>query len=162
MPLNENIIGRIKQIASSQRKEKKEKSAKFNEREVQKYTYNLDWKKLYEKFMEIFPKTNPETRFYLFEIIVRKFLVPSKAAVINVTNQIIEQMNRISKICKSDFIKMIDTDKSLIFFGNKNKGDEVVSYPDNKIVTNESYRDDINIVYKTDRPKEYISYYRPR
>lgn len=107
----------------------KPKKPKFDERQVQKYTFNLDWKLLYEKFKELFPKNDPAMRFDLFGVIVRYFLIPTKAAAINVTQQIIDQMVKIASFVKNGFIKLIDAVSSLIFFQGED-GDDVMRYPD--------------------------------
>lgn len=110
----------------------KSKKPKFDERQVQKYTFNLDWKLLYEKFKELFPKNDPSMRFDLFGVIVRYFLIPTKAAAINVTQQIIDQMVKIASFVKNGFIKLIDAVSSLIFFQGED-GDDVMRYPDGPI-----------------------------
>ena len=115
------------------KKEKKERKEKFKERDVQKYTYNLDWKRLYEKFIELFPKNDPATRFDLFGLIVRYFLVPTKAAAVNVTEQIIEQMQKIASVIKNGFIKLIDTVRQFIFF-DAGEGDACIKYPTNEVI----------------------------
>lgn len=107
----------------------KSKKPKFDERQVQKYTFNLDWKLLYEKFKELFPKNDPAMRFDLFGVIVRYFLIPTKAAAVNVTQQIIDQMVKIASFVKNGFIKLIDAVSSLIFFQGED-GDDVMRYPD--------------------------------
>lgn len=107
----------------------KSKKPKFDERQVQKYTFNLDWKLLYEKFKELFPKNDPSMRFDLFGVIVRYFLIPTKAAAVNVTQQIIDQMVKIASFVKNGFIKLIDAVSSLIFFQGED-GDDVMRYPD--------------------------------
>lgn len=107
----------------------KSKKPKFDERQVQKYTFNLDWKLLYEKFKELFPKNDPSMRFDLFGVIVRYFLIPTKAAAVNVTQQIIDQMVKIASFVKNGFIKLIDAVSSLIFFQGED-GDDVMHYPD--------------------------------
>ena len=125
-PIDENVLNEI----FGRKKKKKEK---FNERDVQKYTFNLDWKHLYEQFMAIFPKNDPATRFDLFQVIVRSFLIPTKAAATNVTEQIVNQMKRIANVVKNGFIKMVDTATSVIFYHN-DKGDGAFRYPDGEAI----------------------------
>lgn len=141
----------------------KSKKPKFDERQVQKYTFNLDWKLLYEKFKELFPKNDPSMRFDLFGVIVRYFLIPTKAAAVNVTQQIIDQMVKIASFVKNGFIKLIDAVSSLIFFQGED-GDDVMRYPDgpmheatntiNEIVNSKVDFKDIHKIVDNLSPKE--------
>lgn len=114
-------------------KKSKEKK-KFNEKEVQKYTFNIDWKKLYLKFIELFPKNNPNTRFDLFGLFVRNVLIPTKAAATNVTEQLIALMENLAGYVKGGFIKIIDMVSAVVSFITPDGFDGAVKYPEKALV----------------------------
>ena len=124
----------------------KKKEKKFNERDVQQYTYNIDWKKLYDEFVKLFPKNNPKIRFDLFNVFVRDYFVPFKVSATNMTEKYIEEMRKVHKYVKNGIIKLIDAVSATIFYEDDKKKEGAVVWPDNKLT--ESYNDiadDFNI-----------------
>lgn len=101
---------------------------KVDKRAVQRYTYNIDWKKLYLKYIELFPDSDPNLRFELFCVIIKFYLMPKKAPTDNVTDQVIKQLENIHSMMNGGFIKMIDSEDSVIFF-KSNDGDDIINYP---------------------------------
>lgn len=101
---------------------------KVDKRAVQRYTYNIDWKKLYLKYIELFPDSDPNLRFELFCVIIKFYLMPKKAPTDNVTDQVIKQLENIHNMMNGGFIKMIDSEDSVIFF-KSNDGDDIINYP---------------------------------
>lgn len=101
---------------------------KVDKRAVQRYTYNIDWKKLYLKYIELFPDSDPNLRFELFCVIIKFYLMPKKAPTDNVTDQVVEQLENIHAMMNGGFIKLIDSEDSVIFF-KSNDGDDIIKYP---------------------------------
>ena len=118
-------------------KEKKKKE-KIKERDVQQYTYNIDWKKLHDEFVKLFPKNDPKMRFDLFEVFVRKYFVPFKADATNMTEKYIEEMKKVHNYVKNGFIKLIDAISATIFYEDDKKNQDAVVLPDNKNSITES------------------------
>lgn len=69
---------------------------KFNEYDVHKYTSFLDWKYLYKSFCKIFPHSNPDVRFDVYEMILRKVIIPSKIPPENTSIQLVQELKNIS------------------------------------------------------------------
>lgn len=110
----------------------KKKEKKFNERDVQQYTYNIDWKKLYDEFVKLFPKNNPKIRFDLFNVFVRDYFVPFKVSATNMTEKYIEEMRKVHKYVKNGIIKLIDAVSATIFYEDDKKKEGAVVWPENK------------------------------
>lgn len=111
----------------------KKKEKKFNERDVQQYTYNIDWKKLYDEFVKLFPKNNPKMRFDLFNVFVRDYFVPFKVSATNMTEKYIEEMRKVHKYVKNGIIKLIDAVSATIFYEDDKKKEGAVVWPDSKL-----------------------------
>ena len=109
----------------------KKKEKKFDEREVQQYTYNIDWKKLYDEFVKLFPKNNPKIRFDLFNVFVRDYFVPFKVSATNMTEKYIEEMRKVHKYVKNGIIKLIDAISATIFYEDDRKKEGAVVWPEN-------------------------------
>ena len=109
------------------------KAPRVSKKEIGKYTFNVDWKALFDNFKELFPKNDPNTRFDLFGLIITNFIVPSKTKINEVTSQIIAQMKRIANTIKGGFITLIDASTSVIFYHN-DKGDGAFHYPDGEAI----------------------------
>ena len=112
----------------------KKKDQKFDEKLVNSYTYNLDWKKLYEIFIKLFPKSDPTLRFDLYELIVRNDLVKNRKSTANVMDQIIDQTKEIANKIKPATLTIVDVNSSTVFY---QRGGSVgaFSYPDYEPIT---------------------------
>ena len=97
----------------------------------------IDWKKLADKFSELFPKTKPELRFNLIELIVNKKVRETNVTEKDATNVIVKEMQNIRNKIRYGFIRLIDSVRSLITFRNDTK-DISVQYPDLNVVQNQS------------------------
>lgn len=105
------------------------------EKDVNAYTQLIDWKYLYNAFINIFPDVDPNLRFGIFEIIVRDYIVPLKLNPVNTMNIIVDQLNKIYNTVTKTIGKIIDVsvpDRSIIT-ANKNNKLVTVTYPDFKI-----------------------------
>ncbi len=123
-PMNESVINHIRRA----------KSDEVNTSKHDRCTAFVDWKKLYEEFRKVFPRTNPSLRFPLFELIIDKTVRPAKVTGDKVTSMIISELHRIRNAVKEGFIQLIDVVKSLVMFNNQGK-DIALHYPDDTIVT---------------------------
>lgn len=123
-PMNESVVDHIRRM----------KSDEVNTSNRDRCTAFVDWKKLYEEFRKVFPRTNPSLRFPLFELIVDKTVRPAKVTGDKVTSMIISELHRIRSVVKEGFIQLIDVVKSLVMFNNQGK-DIALHYPDDTVVT---------------------------
>lgn len=123
-PMNESVVDHIRRM----------KSDEVNTSKHDRCTAFVDWKKLYEEFRKVFPRTNPSLRFPLFELIIDKTVRPAKVTGDKVTSMIVSELHRIRNAVKEGFIQLIDIVKSLVMFNNQGK-DIALHYPDDTIVT---------------------------
>lgn len=123
-PMNESVVDHIRRM----------KSDEVNTSKHDRCTAFVDWKKLYEEFRKVFPRTNPSLRFPLFELIIDKTVRPAKVTGDKVTSMIVSELHRIRNAVKEGFIQLIDIVKSLIMFNNQGK-DIALHYPDDTVVT---------------------------
>ena len=123
-PMNESVVDHIRRM----------KSDEVNASKHDRCTAFVDWKKLYEEFRKIFPRTNPSLRFPLFELIIDKTVRPAKVTGDKVTSMIVNELYRIRNAVKEGFIQLIDVVKSLVMFNNQGK-DIALHYPDDTVVT---------------------------
>ena len=115
---------------------------KMRQHDVHKYVFNLDWKKLHDEFVRLFPKNSPATRFDLIGLILHSYLIPTKQPIENVTENIVNQFKEIKKTIKDGYIKLLDVAKSIIFFWNKKLKASALKYPSEELITesaNEKY-----------------------
>ena len=98
----------------------KVKKKEFKESEIVAYTSLIDWKYLYDEFVQLFPDTDPSVRFDLYELIVRKMLVPFKRNAKNATQEIYNEVKNIFKVIGNSIIDSVDTITSCIFVNKKN------------------------------------------
>ena len=89
--------------------------------EITKYTALLDWKKLYDSFIELFKFSDVELRFSLIELIIRKYFIPLKVSTLNATDKIIEEMVHIHSHIQGRVINFIDIHNSEIYVYINNK-----------------------------------------
>lgn len=101
------------------------KKKEFKESDIHAYTGLIDWKYLYEQFIKLFPKSDPNVRFDLYEVIIRKYLAPFKRSTKNVTSEIYGEVRNIYKVIGNGIIKSVDTIKGLIFV---EKDSKTISY----------------------------------
>nr|DAO72523.1 MAG TPA: cysteine peptidase [Caudoviricetes sp.] len=123
-PMNESVVDHIRRM----------KSDEVNTSKHDRCTAFVDWKKLYEEFRKVFPRTNPSLRFPLFELIIDKTVRPAKVTGDKVTSMIVSELHRIRNAVKEGFIQLIDIVKSLIMFNNQGE-DIALHYPDDTVVT---------------------------
>lgn len=123
-PMNESVVDHIRRM----------KSDEVNASKRDRCTAFVDWKKLYEEFRKVFPRTNPSLRFPLFELIIDKTVRPAKVTGDKVTSMIVNELHRIRNAVKEGFIQLIDIVKSLIMFNNQGE-DIALHYPDDIVVT---------------------------
>nr|DAR24435.1 MAG TPA: cysteine peptidase [Caudoviricetes sp.] len=97
----------------------------------------IDWKELADEFSKLFPKTKPELRFNLIELIVNKKVRATDDTEKNVTNVIVKEMQNIRNKIRHGFIRLIDSVRSLITFRDDTK-DISVRYPDLNVVQDQS------------------------
>ena len=97
----------------------------------------IDWKELADEFSKLFPKTKPELRFNLIELIVNKKVRETNVTEKDATNVIVKEMQNIRNKIRYGFIRLIDSVRSLITFRNDTK-DISVQYPDLNVVQNQS------------------------
>ena len=103
----------------------KYKKKEMKESELVNYTALVDWKLLYDEFIKLFPDSDPSVRFDLYELIVRKLLIPFKRIAKNTTNEIYSEIKNIYKIIGNSIIKAVDVVGSFIY---TEKGEKSVSY----------------------------------
>lgn len=119
----------------------KKKKKEMKESELTPYTALIDWKLLYDEFVKLFPDTDPNVRFDLYELIVRKFLIPFKHSARNVTHEIYTEIRNIFKVIGNRIIKYVDIVNALIFTEKNGKSTSYL-YPVMTIAA-EMY-DDVN------------------
>ena len=104
------------------------KKKEYDEYLVTGYTSFVDWKLLYDKYMAYFSQSDENIRFDLFELILRKYLIPLHTDARNVTNNIINELERIYKNIHASVLHTIDVDNGIItaISGNSTKH---VDYP---------------------------------
>lgn len=117
------------------------KKKEYKESDLVPYTSLIDWKYLYDEFIQLFPDTDPNIRFDLYELIVRKILIPFKRNAKNATQEIYNEVKNIYKIIGNTTIKAIDQVESLIRV-NKNNNEISYKYPIMGIVSEGSYKID--------------------
>lgn len=122
--MNESVVDHIRRM----------KSDEVNTSKHDRCTAFVDWKKLYEEFRKVFPRTNPSLRFPLFELIIDKTVRPAKVTGDKVTSMIVSELHKIRNAVKEGFIQLIDVVKSLVMFNNQGK-DIALHYPDDTVVT---------------------------
>lgn len=115
------------------------KKKKFKESDIHQYTQLIDWKYLYDEFVKLFPDTDPNVRFDLYELIVRKMLVPFKRIASNATREIYAEVMNIFKVVGNCVIMAVDVAKGYLYVSKNNKK-TTYSYPIMSMV-NESYDD---------------------
>lgn len=74
------------------RKTRLDEAVAIKNSDIRKYTALVDWKALYYKFIDLFPKADPKNRFDLINLIVTKILVPMGVSAKNVTKLICDKM----------------------------------------------------------------------
>lgn len=144
MPVHESFyfeyIDVMKEYALSDIIKKKKKE--YKESDIHPYTSLIDWKFLYDEFIKYFPDSDPTIRFDLFELIVRKVLVPFKRNAEKATYEIDAELRNIYKMIGRGIIKSVDIVKGLIFADCKTRGYCIYNYPVMTIAaTGESYSD---------------------
>jgi hypothetical protein len=97
----------------------KKKKKGYKESDLIPYTSLIDWKYLYDEFIQIFPDTDPNVRFDLYELIIRNFLIPFRRNAKNVTQEIYIEIKNIYKIIGNSIIKAADVAKSIIYVDKK-------------------------------------------
>ena len=97
----------------------------------------IDWKKLADEFTKLFPKTKPELRFNLIELIVNKKVRAADVAEKDATNVIVKEMQNIRNKIRHGFIRLIDSARSMITFRDDTE-DINVQYPDLNVVQDQS------------------------
>lgn len=105
-----------------------------NEKDVNKYTQLIDWRYLYNAFINLFPDVDPNLRFGIFEIIVRDYIVPLKLKPEDTVNIIVSQLNKINNVVTKSIGKIIDVsvpDRSIT--ATKNNKTYTLTYPDFKL-----------------------------
>lgn len=116
----EGLGAAIKSFRSSQK-------MKVKEDDLDAYTALIDWKKLYEEFNNVFSSTkDAQLRFPLFEMILRRYLIPFKINATNTTQNLIEEMKKIASAINGGVIAAIDVVKGVITYiksGNTYKYD---------------------------------------
>ena len=115
----------------------KRKKKEYKESELINYTTLIDWKYLYDEFIQLFPDTDPNVRFDLYELIVRKMLIPFKRSTQNVTQEIYNEVKNIYRIIGNNTIKLVDSINALIHVNMKGKT-KSYKYP-TLTVSNEMY-----------------------
>lgn len=89
------------------------------EDEVMKYTALIDWKYLYDQYIALFPTSDSKIRFALFELIIRKIVIPSKVGIFNVSQEICKYMKNLYSIIGCTAITSIDVSKGFIYTNKK-------------------------------------------
>lgn len=105
------------------------KKREYEESLLHKYSLTIDWKKLYERFISLFPSSNIDVRFDLFEIILTKYFIKFKRNFKFATEEIITEMRNIYKIVDSKTISSVNIDKSEITIVNRGGEKATYKYP---------------------------------
>lgn len=84
------------------------KKQTYSELKVNEYTSLIDWKKLYDTFTKLFKSSDPAVRFDLFELILRKYIIPFNKSVKDVTDEIIKEIEHIFNVIKTTVIQSVD------------------------------------------------------
>lgn len=140
--MDESAREKLRNVYKSAQDTGREVYNKMRQHDVHKYVFNLDWKKLHDEFVRLFPKNSPATRFDLIGLILHSYLIPTKQPIENVTENIVNQFKEIKKTIKDGYIKLLDVAKSIIFFWNKKLKASALKYPSEELITesaNEKY-----------------------
>lgn len=84
------------------------KKKEFDEHLVNQYTTLIDWKRLYDDFIKYFNKTDPNVRFDLFELILRKYIIPTHQDVQETTDIIAKELKHIYDVVETKVISGVD------------------------------------------------------
>lgn len=106
----------------------KKKKKEYKESDIIPYTSLIDWKYLYDEFVQLFPDTDPNVRFDLYELIVRKILIPFKRDARNATYEIYNEVKNIYRVIGNSIIRMVDVINSKIFV-DKSGTSIIYKYP---------------------------------
>lgn len=140
--MDESAREKLRAVYKNAQNSGREVYNKMRQHDVHKYVFNLDWKKLHDEFVRLFPKNSPATRFDLIGLILHSYLIPTKQSIENVTENIVNQFKEIKKTVQDGYIKLLDIAKSIIFFWNKKLKDSALKYPSEELITesaNEKY-----------------------
>ena len=155
--MDESAREKLRAVYKNAQNSGREVYNKMRQHDVHKYVFNLDWKKLHDEFVRLFPKNSPATRFDLIGLILHSYLIPTKQSIENVTENIVNQFKEIKKTVRDGYIKLLDIAKSIIFFWNKKLKDSALKYPSEELITesaNEKYY--FNTSSESFRDKKYI------
>lgn len=155
--MDESAREKLRAVYKNAQNSGREVYNKMRQHDVHKYVFNLDWKKLHDEFVRLFPKNSPATRFDLIGLILHSYLIPTKQSIENVTENIINQFKEIKKTVRDGYIKLLDIVKSIIFFWNKKLKDSALKYPSEELITEsagEKYY--FNTSSESFRDKKYI------
>ena len=155
--MDESAREKLRAVYKNAQNSGREVYNKMRQHDVHKYVFNLDWKKLHDEFIRLFPKNSPATRFDLIGLILHSYLIPTKQSIENVTENIINQFKEIKKTVRDGYIKLLDIAKSIIFFWNKKLKDSALKYPSEELITEsagEKYY--FNTSSESFRDKKYI------
>lgn len=133
--MDESAREKLRAVYKNAQNNGREVYNKMRQHDVHKYVFNLDWKKLHDEFVRLFPKNSPATRFDLIGLILHSYLIPTKQSIENVTENIVNQFKEIKKTVRDGYIKLLDIAKSIIFFWNKKLKDSVLKYPSEELIT---------------------------
>lgn len=133
--MDESAREKLRAVYKNAQNSGREVYNKMRQHDVHKYVFNLDWKKLHDEFVRLFPKNSPATRFDLIGLILHSYLIPTKQSIENVTENIVNQFKEIKKTIKDGYIKLLDIAKSIIFFWNKKLKDSALKYPSEELIT---------------------------
>lgn len=157
--IDESAREKLRTVYKNAQNTGREMYNKIRQHDVHKYVFNLDWKKLHDEFVRLFPKNSPATRFELIGLILHSYLIPTKQSIENVTENIISQFKEVKKTIKDGYIKLLDIAKSIIFFWNKKLKDSALKYPSEELITesaNEGNKYYFNTSSVSFRDKKYI------
>lgn len=155
--MDESAREKLRAVYKNAQNSGREVYNKMRQHDVHKYVFNLDWKKLHDEFVRLFPKNSPATRFDLIGLILHSYLIPTKQSIENVTENIVNQFKEIKKTVRDGYIKLLDIAKSVIFFWNKKLKDSALKYPSEELITEsagEKYY--FNTSSESFRDKKYI------
>lgn len=155
--MDESAREKLRAVYKNAQNSGREVYNKMRQHDVHKYVFNLDWKKLHDEFVRLFPKNSPDTRFDLIGLILHSYLIPTKQSIENVTENIVNQFKEIKKTVRDGYIKLLDIAKSIIFFWNKKLKDSALKYPSEELITEsagEKYY--FNTSSESFRDKKYI------
>ena len=133
--MDESAREKLRAVYKNAQNSGREVYNKMRQHDVHKYVFNLDWKKLHDEFVRLFPKNSPATRFDLIGLILHSYLIPTKQSIENVTENIVNQFKEIKKTVQDGYIKLLDIAKSIIFFWNKKLKDSALKYPSEELIT---------------------------